>query len=681
MSSTETYETRYSRYKRSTRNVALWLAVTDCDFKPQQGEYILTASQFVELENNIVACKYADHVLRLIVSDLRDTINSRRAQSKFYRDEGSASHKTHQYFIQQLEQLYETLRPLMLDYKETPLDSKYGSDTAAMANRCKGLKIEEPSKGFLDAPDAPARSTCSTENLTVEDTTDREFGVLLLLQDLWSIRQSIQKTWADYRQGKRTFEAAAVTTDIALHVAAESLQEGLKPFSDDLQGFDKIMTSILQEIYRTAPQDRPYWHEVVMNLHMVAETLHFVVGGWKEDGDGVLSEWTAPALDLNRALDEMMDSERGVVAFVLLKEVARECGLWGLHHPRLCATMDWFTMMLGHGLSQRATNYELAFAGLAYIDIRLAMGTEVAQPRLQLEEWTQSTTALIKALSKTGAPGLEQLEDFIRITKKTLGKDHVNARRESLGIPTEQPFGLFSCQPLLAGKMLWLWKVSLYRRLLNLTRSRGVLLGMFHLYNAAACEGLLPAGWSWPALQQLIDALGPIFLGGKLPTERARYRQSLQYSLSPKGRARWVDDGLIPLMNQMVGSAHNLQRHNLQRHWTPQDIQRVLADSNESTKKRADGGRPQPVSEVLGQLRRNLNLEADRLCLPWLQCQLDATKILQQVLEKEKETHRSPLIPQNDLLVGVAVVIFSHKKECKFLGKVAQIMKAVLGSK
>ncbi|RAK80259.1 uncharacterized protein BO72DRAFT_456504 [Aspergillus fijiensis CBS 313.89] len=651
MSSSETYETRYSRYKRSTRNVAIWLAVTDLDFKPpQQGEYILTANQFVELANNIVACKYADHVPRPIISDLRYTMDSRRAP---------------------------TLRPLILDDEETPLDGDDEPDTAAMANRFDGLKIEEPSKEFLDAPDAPTRSTCPTENLTVEDSTDRVFGVLLLLQDLWSIRHSTQKTWADYRQGKCTLEAAAVTTDIALHVAAELLQQGLKPFSEDLQGFDKIMTNILQEMYRTPPQDRPYWHEVVRNLHMVAEILHFVVGGWKEDGDGVLSEGTTPVLDLSRALDEMTDNERNVVAFVLLKEVVRECGLWGRYHPRLCATMDWFTMMLGHGLSQRAINYELAFGGLVYIDIRLAMGAEVAQPRLQLQEWTKSTTALIKQLSKTGAPGLEQLEDFIRIIKKTLGKDLVNARRESLGIPTEQPFGLFSSQPLLAGKLLWLWKGSLYRRLLILTRSRGVLLGMFHLYNAVACEGLLPDGRTWRALQQLIDTLNSVFLGGKLPTERARYRSSLQFSLSPKGRARWVDDGLIPLMNQMVSSLQNVQLH-----WTSQDIQRVLADSNRSTNtKKTDQGPPPPVYEVLDQLRRNLNLEADRLSLPWLQCHLDATRILQQVLEKEKEIRRSPLISQDDLLVGVAVVIFSHKKERKFLGKVAQIMKAVLGSK
>ncbi|PYI34974.1 hypothetical protein BP00DRAFT_412505 [Aspergillus indologenus CBS 114.80] len=675
MSSTETYETRYSRYKRSTRNVALWLAVTDRDFKPQQGEYILTASQFVELANNIVACKYADCVPRPIVDDLRYTINSRRAQSNFYQDEGSASYKTHQYFIQQLEQLHETLRPLILDAKETPLDPGY-PDTAGMANRFERLKIEEPSKEFLEAPDTPARPAYTTNNLIVEDSTDQEFGVLLLLQDLWSIRQSIQQTWTEHRQGKCTLEAAAVTTDIALHVAAELMQEGLRPFSDDLQRFDTIMTRILQEMHRTAPRDRPYWHEVVRNLHMVAEILLPLVGGWKEEDDAVLSEPTAPALDISRPLDEMMDTERSVVAFVLLREVVRECGLWGRHHPPLCATMDWFTMMLGYGLENQAINYEVAFAALVYIDIRLAMGADAAQPRLQLQAWTRSTTALIKALSKTGAPGLEQLEDFLRITKKTLGKDHVNARRESLGVPTQQPFGLFSCQPLLAGKLLWLWKVSLYRRLLNLTRSRGVLLGMFHLHNAAACEGLLPAGWTWPALQQLIDALGPIFLGGSLPTERARYRQSLQYSLSPRGRTRWVDDGLIPLMNQLVSSAHNLQRH-----WTPQDIQRVLADSNKSTKTRANGGRPQPVSEVLGQLRRNLHLEADRLCRPWLQCQLDATKILQQVLEKEKEIRRSPLISQDDLLVGVAVVVFSHKKERKFLGKVVQIMQAVLGSK
>ncbi|RAH46169.1 uncharacterized protein BO95DRAFT_495510 [Aspergillus brunneoviolaceus CBS 621.78] len=398
MSSSETYETRYGRYKRSTRNVAIWLAVTDLDFKPpQQGEYILTASQFVELANNIVAFKYADHVPRPIISDLRYTMDSRRAQSKFYQDEGSASCKSHQHFIQQLEQLYQTLRPLILDDEETPLDGDNEPDTAAMANRFDGLKIEEPSKEFLDAPDAPTRSTCPTENLTVEDSTDRVFGVLLLLQGLWSIRHSTQKTWVDYRQGKCTLEAAAVTTDIALHVAAELLQQGLKPFSEVLQGFEKIMTNIFQEMYRTAPQDRPHWHEVVRNLHMVAKNLHFVVGGWKEDGDGVLSEGTAPVLDLSRALDEMTDNERSVVAFVLLKEVVRECGLWGLHHPRLCATMDWFTMMLGHGLSQRAINYELAFGGIVYIDIRLAMGAEVAQPRLQLQEWTQSTTALIKA--------------------------------------------------------------------------------------------------------------------------------------------------------------------------------------------------------------------------------------------------------------------------------------------
>ncbi|RAH78655.1 hypothetical protein BO86DRAFT_402602 [Aspergillus japonicus CBS 114.51] len=628
MSSPETYETRYSRYKRSTQNVALWLAVTDRDFKPQQGEYILIASQFVELANNIVACKYADHVPRPIVSDLCYTINSRWAQSKFYQDEGSASYKTHQHFIQQLERLYETLRPLILDEQETHFDSE-DPDTAAMANRFEGLKIEESSKEFLEAPDTPARHAYTTNNLIVEDSTDQEFGVLLLLQDLWSIRQSVQQTWTKHHQGKCTLEAAAVTTDIALHVAAELMQEGLKPFSDDLQAFDPIMTRILQEMHRTAPQDRPYWYEVVRNLHMVAEILLPLVGGWKEENDAVLSEPTAPALDSSRPLDEMMDTERSVVAFVLLKEVVRECGLWGPHHPRLCATMDWFTMMLGYGQEKRAINYEVAFAALVDIDIRLAMGADAAQPRLQLQAWT-------------------------RITKKTLGKDHVNARRQSLGVLTEQLFGLFSCQPLLAGKLLWLWKVSLYRRLLNLNKSRGVLLGMFHLYNAAACESLLPAGWTWPALQQLIDALGPIFLGGKLPTERARYRQSLQYSLSPKGRARWVDDGLIPPMNQMVSSPHSLQRH-----WTPQDIQRVLTDSNKCTKKRADGDRPQPVFE----------------------CQLDATKILQQVLEKGKEIRRSPLISQNDLLVGVAVVIFSHKKERKFLGKVAQIMKAVLGSK
>lgn len=268
----------YQQYKHDTDSVASWLASTAkaCGYpadllttvapvkrkkhnkKASQNKHVVAIKDFIPLAEFIAASKKpAAAVPASFVETINRVINVRSSFGSTLREHGAepsaeASEK-HSFFVGVLEQVREALRPRMPAVGAERARAEASSATQssspnAWINGFQALKVYEPSKEFLGAPDIqrPHPAEPSETNVVYEaeaaarlEFEDAIFAFALMIDDLNKIRQEIRNIWAGYRDGTLELAAAAVATNTAVDLA-RNLADEIDPLLRPHGGFWKI---------------------------------------------------------------------------------------------------------------------------------------------------------------------------------------------------------------------------------------------------------------------------------------------------------------------------------------------------------------------------------------------------------------------------------------------------------
>ncbi|PYH49325.1 uncharacterized protein BP01DRAFT_378891 [Aspergillus saccharolyticus JOP 1030-1] len=662
-----TYMTIYHQYKKTFGVVVTWLVVADRDCKRYAaGDTELGMCQLVGLARNIVERKYADRVPLAALQSLRWLLEIRAARDRFFsRDGDSEVSRRHWECFRNLVAIYQTLKPIIPDiewedYGSVEMEERitriYGEDLDVPVESIAGLQVRIPINEYLDA----------------------RFTVILVLEDLWSIRDRVVRAWTEYRDGGFVqLEAPSLITDSGMDIAQHLLRYALGHLDEAHQVWNpgnSDLNLILDEILIRGDQDARGWHHMLKDWQFINVALRDLMTRWDWRGeDDTLLHRLPPDLDFSEPPEQMTDTDRCTMVALLLEEFIRERSLYDRMHPTdNHGVVDSLSFLWKRALDAGSVNLELIFAAYLYVEVRQVMGKEVGQAFAQYQKWADSAMKQIESLVKLGKPPGE-LEDVLMEIRNVVWKDNVNIKRMWLGLPAQRRFGFFSCHPYSCGQIYWYYRTKLYRTFLDLATDSCALLGMIHLYNAAACENALPTGWTWPELEQLIRLHTPMFMGGKPPTERSSYAPSLTFSCQERERRRpWVPHGDVPIMTEIFRMLD-------EEGGNPARIDRIISVSQSVAAGQRAMRRWPSVGVVLSQLLDNLNSEVSVLDMPWFQYLHDSMKIYMHLYEQIKDVRRSPEMTGEERPVGVAFAVLKHRHQVRLLRKAGVIMKQVVG--
>lgn len=230
----------YKRYKSDTEQFATWLAETaakHCDpsllpnrknDKTPNKSHKLSAKDFTTFSELIANHSPRIEVPQVIAGAARRAISLRRRFARHLsRDKG------HSHFIGVLERALQVLH-VPDDVVSTSSVPSSSSSTEEAANRFSVLDLEEPLEDERGGKRTKIEATSEERTkYELEDDFDGKDDVLMLicfclLNDLNNIRDFLKQTWADYQAGKVDLMSASVTTDTALVLAKQAIEQAEK---------------------------------------------------------------------------------------------------------------------------------------------------------------------------------------------------------------------------------------------------------------------------------------------------------------------------------------------------------------------------------------------------------------------------------------------------------------------
>lgn len=201
----------------------------------------------------------------------------------------------HEFFVDVLERVRETLRPLMPKRQsDTPGVEK---DEKPLSNRFEHLELEEQSEAFLNARDAPkpaapekstgpsapdVKAEADLEAEVVLDYRENIFMFHLLIQDANAFMGVIENTWRGYKIGVVELVPAAMTTNTAIDLL-RCMEEEMKPSLDKVGGVEKLLEAYYssrcfhlgeQPDYKERPGDG-------LNFKVYGQTQDLFITAWQ----------------------------------------------------------------------------------------------------------------------------------------------------------------------------------------------------------------------------------------------------------------------------------------------------------------------------------------------------------------------------------------------------------------
>lgn len=236
--------------------------------------FCLRLAQFTELAHIIVKNKRLS-IPETFVDLLQHTVKLRREYSSLFASSEEdpslrESTATHDYIIDTLEGVLNILKSQHASYWKGPEVSrttKPDGKEASLENRFAALEVHEPIETELDDLSTPtsARQGQPKRRHVVCEAEDHDvrFAVLCYFADLQSIRQSIQKTWEDYKLSKASLMTASTVSNMAFDAVRQADGELHKAFPS-LEKYRPVsllfylrfcMVSGVDAMYKEAPDD------------------------------------------------------------------------------------------------------------------------------------------------------------------------------------------------------------------------------------------------------------------------------------------------------------------------------------------------------------------------------------------------------------------------------------------
>ncbi|KAK7968802.1 hypothetical protein PG988_007875 [Apiospora saccharicola] len=203
--------------------------------------YVLQIKDFIPMARHIVSAE-ADPAIEVpsaLSAALSRVIWARKA---FARQMGSRADRKHSFFVQVLERVQDTLKPLlsgtdgldMSDVKKSVDGIGAGAGEKekpkARSSVFEFLDVYEPSEEFLNAPDVvlPERNDAVYQVEEVDEGEEAIFAFMTLLADFGKLRDEVKVLWDKYSAKELDLAAVSVATNAAMEFA-RNLEEDMAP--------------------------------------------------------------------------------------------------------------------------------------------------------------------------------------------------------------------------------------------------------------------------------------------------------------------------------------------------------------------------------------------------------------------------------------------------------------------
>ncbi|POS76706.1 hypothetical protein DHEL01_v204908 [Diaporthe helianthi] len=574
----------YQQYKQDTDSVASWLASTakDCGYpadlltsvgpvkrkkhnkKASQNKHIVAIKDFVPLAEFIAASKKpAAAVPESFVQTINRVINVRSSFGSTLREHGAkpsaeASEK-HSFFVGVLEKVREALRPRMpppAGAERAEAEASFPMQPSfadAWINGFRALKVYEPSKEFLGAPDIqrPEPAEPTKTNMVYEaeaaarlDFEDAVFAFALMIDDLNKIRQEIRNIWAFYRDGSIELAAAAVATNTAVDLA-RNLADEIDPLLRPHGGFWKIAQKFYIIVTATkgfisfdgAEFDGKSWKfDFDPKTYDIADSTFFGTYHMLDGFMAILQPGKLPLFkpghfgiyDPKSDWSRKTGPEKWQEDKILLMEACTDLMTIIRTLPQWPVEDELLRGMREMDETHKVPFY-LVFAVQVYLDIHHLLRDHVGRG---LHEMARQTSMMrndlkshltfhanlkIRTWSAANDKILTDTEKMIG----WLGEDPVHQVKEKEyrknGLPLAadaQKYYLLAQSPVLAGLILYHYRTLTHEIGITVANAWGSITCSQHLYNALQQEGLMLA--SWPDMDIIISQLGEasFYVGG-----------------------------------------------------------------------------------------------------------------------------------------------------------------------
>ncbi|KAI1084861.1 hypothetical protein F5B20DRAFT_568151 [Whalleya microplaca] len=649
----------YRRYKEDTDSVATWLASTakslgyssdlldngaankatsgrakgkararakkqqqkPAETPPMTSKYIIKIKDFVPLAEFIVA-KPTVSVPESLKTTLSRVISTRSGFGGRLEENGiladEMSSLSHDFFLGVLEKVQEVLKIRMTPSSEKPATGSSGPAHSAgspedLVNPFKALKVYEPSDEFLNAPDIERPKKVEDDEAIYEAEPQNSMEEVLMsltmaIFDVEKIRSYIRWMWGNYKKGLFDLAAAAVTTNTAIDLA-RNLMDDIVPMFREHGGIWKV----LEKFYFV--QAMAQGHNV---LDQVDQGLAQAIVNFNYDTYDVA----------NRTY---------ILTCSLLDALIKKDGTYGFYNPRSNRSsktgyqkfeedrvliMTFFTELMAvergvhdypvedeffRGIKEldktREVPFYLVFAAQIYLDIHYVLRDQAEQPfetlmqhmeffRNEIDEHFKFHEKLkIDSWPAVNDHMIRQVQTKIRhIMLDPVYKVKVKAyQRTGEPVPTTmKPNRILKMSPVLSGLMLYHFRAEMWDIGITIANAWGSITYSLHLYHALRSEKQITA--PWPDMDVVESMLGDSnFFVGDPPRNPDEYykkfclqmgttaaaftnKRRRNIALASRSGPRGIKDG-APVSSMFMD---RYLRRTGQVDWTPEHVAKII---------------------------------------------------------------------------------------------------------
>ncbi|KAM0205841.1 hypothetical protein ACHAQI_008848 [Fusarium lateritium] len=514
-------------------NTDIKYTVAIADFVPMAECIFASKKPLVHIPGSFVT------VLRRVIR-LRSSFGSRL--TKLGIDRSAEADSSHEYFVGILQRVEEVLEPKFPVTQRQKVSQKSKQDIS------KGfdlLRVFEPSQQFQNAPaiERPQR-TQEDRTVYIAETRDAFEDALtmwhLLMSDVDELRTQIRWAWQGYLDNDFDITAAAIATDVGIHMAQDLVDQSSELFQKHggiheiaqkhfeqtaiEQGFTQEDVAAFNNNYNKDKSLYTLYDKTFCQAIDLVEPLLPM---------NAYSASFSPA-DVLRKVDPLNEAQVMTMRFWL------EAVLFTRDRVTFSVTDEYLHSILEANDTNKVS-FHLAFANQIRLDIHQMFdgncGKGFQTLQTHIDDMIDQINTFLETLPKWGTPkcphSLQKHIESCKVSFEAIMQDDglqaIRYRQEvrSIGAGPIESHMALRLSPVHAGVVLFHARADMFRVAFLAIKNTGVLTSTSHLYHAVQQMGLVEQ--TWPDIETFESCFDPsdFFLAGKPKSPDDFYKRLL----------------------------------------------------------------------------------------------------------------------------------------------------------
>ncbi|KAK8036424.1 hypothetical protein PG991_001561 [Apiospora marii] len=673
--------------------------------------YVLQIKDFIPMARHIVSAEAepAVEVPPTLSAALSRVIWARKA---FARQMGSKADRKHSFFVQVLERVQDTLKPLLSgsesgsdaldlsDVKKSVDDiGAAGQDDKPKARSSvfEFLDVYEPSEEFLNAPDVvlPERHDASYQIEEVDERDEAIFAFMTLLGDFAKLRDEVRALWDRYSAKELDLAAVSVATNAAMEFA-RNMEEDIAPLLKRVGGSEVVAQNCHFALCEAAGHDflakRHPGDDFNYDAYEVGNldyhnALLFTRTHWQHNAPKALSQYNgkwgwynerrdfAPAtgkarwLQQKNAMAEFLSDNLYFVEF--FEQPVQDELIRGMRKIR----------------ETGVTPISYAFAVQLYLDV--LQHQRLTNPAGVDRAYTEMRETIVRIKTSLGQipVGSKPRREALRAVTLWEGDPIHQARtmlhrEELLERPHSAPWTFLRHHPMYCGLWVHYMRTRFHTEGNVYSAVPGAVMAVGQLYHAVRQEGALPEGRRWEDMETFMQWQGnSTFFVGDPPTSPEGYAKNFMLTMgmsttnwAPNKRTAKVDLTQATRRNMRFKGWASLlmqERYQASRPMSTEVVLDILEKTKERKETQESGssqrkGKGKGKSIQVRQLADQIHAEVPELNFDYFALH-EACWALLKKLKLGFEQVAGPgamaiVIPQEDKLPHLVGYVFSGMK-------------------